>query len=68
MVSINALAPHKESDEKIKVVSSVEEIAEDIKKDLPQEKKEPEKTEEPEEPEEPKNPEEPEEPKEPERE
>ena len=53
MVSIDALAPHKENEEKIKVVSSVEEIVEDIKKDLPPEKKEPEKTEEPEEPEEP---------------
>ena len=48
MVSIDALAPHKESDEKIKVISSVEEIAEDIKKDLPPEKKEPEEPEEPE--------------------
>lgn len=58
MVSIDALAPHKENEDKVKVVSSVEEIAEDIKKDLPPEKKEPE---EPEEPEEPKEPEEPEE-------
>lgn len=60
MVSIDALAPHKENEEKIKVVSSVEEIAEDIKKDLPPERKE--------EPEEPEKPEEPEEPEEPERE
>lgn len=63
MVSIDALAPHKENEEKIKVVSSVEEIAEDIKKDLP-----PERKEETEEPEEPEKPEEPEEPEEPERE
>lgn len=48
MVSIDALAPQKENEDKIKVVSSVEEITEDIKKDLP-----PEKKEEPEEPEEP---------------
>ena len=46
MVSIDALAPQKESEDKIKVVSSVEEIAEDIKKDL-----QPEEPEEPEEPE-----------------
>ena len=46
MVSIDALAPHKENDNKVKIVSSVEEIAEDIKKDLP-----PEEPEEPEEPE-----------------
>lgn len=48
MVSIDALAPHKESEDKVKVVNSVEEIAEDIKKDLPPEKKEPEEPEEPE--------------------
>ena len=60
MVSIDALAPHKESEEKIKVVSSVEEIAEDIKKDLQPEKKDPEEAEEPEEPEESEEPEEPE--------
>lgn len=57
MVSIDALAPQKESEDKIKVVSSVEEIAEDIKKDL-----QPEKPEEPEDPEEPEEPEELEEP------
>ena len=39
MVSIDALTPQKESEDKIKVVSSVEEIAEDIKKDLQPEKK-----------------------------
>lgn len=62
MVSIDALAPQKESEDKIKVVSSVEEIAEDIKKDLQPEKKEPEEPEEPEDPEEPEEPEELEEP------
>ena len=60
MVSIDALAPHKENEDKFKVASSVEEIAEDIKKDLPPE--EPEESEEPKEPEEPEEPEESEEP------
>ena len=59
MVSIDTLVPQEENDNKVKVVSSVEEIAEDIKKELP-----PKKTKEPEEPEEPKEPEEPEEPEE----
>lgn len=68
MVSIDALAPQKESEDKIKVVSSVEEIAEDIKKDLQPEKKEPEDPEELEDPEEPEEPEELEEPEEPEKE
>ena len=62
MVSIDTLVPQEENDDKVKVVSSVEEIAEDINKDLPPEK--PEKPEKPEELDEPEEPEEPEKPEE----